>query len=357
MPIIRLTQKLQKELSLKPVDLVQADETDAPFVEWYTNIFLINRKKQVIFVERQTLFSFTCEDVSRKDLRDRFPELFEKGLGKALFVEGASGELVKQVLDVCRDNFCFAKTQNRRTIGVMNEFIKSHKSSYSYRGWFRQDSDRLNRDMLTRGFPDGSKDYKIPLQVFADVVWKKFGLKFELQNKDFRKKVISGELNTKEIEGFNRGMAYTFEVSMVTYDMDGIQRKVIRDIIVSENKSLVHLAESILEAYDFECDHCFGFYSDIEHKHGIVPDEVYELFVDIDGESIHDHAQSVEKTKILTVFDTLGKTMRFLFDYGDNWEFIVSLKDSREANPTEKLPCVIRSIGEAPQQYATYDEE
>lgn len=52
-----------------------------------------------------------------------------------------------------------------------------------------------------------------------------------------------------------------------------------------------------------------------------------------------------------------GKTMRFLFDYGDNWEFIVSLKDSRKANPTEKLPCVIRSIGESPQQYSTYDEE
>ena len=357
MSVIHLTQKLQKEIGMKPADLAQVEETEVPFAEWYAHVFLINRKKQVIFVEPQTLFSFSCEDVSRKDLRERLPELFEKGLGKALFVEGASGKLVKAVMDVCRGEIQFAKTQNRRTIGAMNEFVKNHKFSYSFRGWSRQDSDRFNRDMLTRGFPDGSKDYKMPLEVFANVVREKFGLEFEPQNEEFMKQVISGELNTKEIEGFNRGMAHIFEVSMVIYGMDKTRRQIIRDIVVSENKSLAHLAESILDAYDFECDHCFGFYSDIEHKHGIVPAEVYELFVDCpDVEPTCDHARSVEKTKISEVFHALGKQMLFLFDYGDSWEFIISLKEIRPADPTEKLPCVIRSVGDAPLQYPPYEE-
>lgn len=95
MPTIRFTQKFQKEIGMKPADFVQVKETDVPFVEWYAHVFVINRKKQVIFVERQTLFSFTCPDVSREDLRDRLPELFEKGLGRALFVEGTSVEFLQ----------------------------------------------------------------------------------------------------------------------------------------------------------------------------------------------------------------------------------------------------------------------
>jgi len=263
--------------------------------------------------------------VKRKDLRERLPELFEKGLGKALFVEGANGEVVKAVMEACKGEIRFAKTQDRHTIGAMNEFIKSHKFSYSFRGWSIQDSDRLNRDMPTRGFPDGSKDYKMSLQVLADVVRKKFGLEFVPQTEDFRKQVISGELNTKEIPGFTPSRAFVFEVCLSFRDMDGVQEDVIRDIVISGNESLFHFSKVILSAYDFDCDHCFGFYSDVKRQRGTVPDEAYELFVDCrDVEPTCDHARSVEKTKIAKVFPAPGKQMQFLFDYGDNWEFIVA---------------------------------
>lgn len=78
--------------------------------------------------------------------------------------------------------------------------------------------------------------------------------------------------------------------------------------------------------------------------------------MDIDGETVHDHAQSVEKTKISAVFNERGKQMRFLFDYGDNWEFIVGLKEIRPSMPGERLPCVMRSAGKAPLQYPPLDE-
>jgi len=261
-------------------------------------------------------------------------------------------------MEACRGEIRFAKTQDRRIIGSMNEFIKSHKFSYSFRGWSSQDSDRLNRDMPTRGFPDGSKDYKMSLQVLADVVRKKFGLEFVPQTEDFRKQVISGELNTKEIPGFTPSRAFVFEVCLSLRDMDGSREDIIRDIVVHGNESLFHLAEAILSSYDFDCDHCFGFYSDLKRKRGVVPGEVYELFVDChDVEPTCDHALSVEKTKIGEAFPDLGKQMRFLFDYGDNWEFVVTLNEFRPINPKEKLPCVTRSVGEAPEQYPPCEED
>ena len=79
MLLIRLTQKLQKEMGLKPADLTTGEEVCAPFEEWYANVFLLDRKKQIIFMETQTLFSFCVENVGRKDIRERFLELFHKG--------------------------------------------------------------------------------------------------------------------------------------------------------------------------------------------------------------------------------------------------------------------------------------
>lgn len=43
--------------------------------------------------------------------------------------------------------------------------------------------------------------------------------------------------------------------------------------------------------------------------------------------------------------------MLFLFDYGDNWNFRVELKEIRKAIEGEKLPRVLNVIGKAPLQY------
>jgi len=194
MLLVHLTQIFQKEIGIKPADLVQVEESDAPFTEWYAHVFIINRKKQVIFVERQTLFSFSCEDVSRKDLRERLPELFEKGLGKALFVEGANGDVVKAVMEACRGEIHFAKTQDRHTIGAMNEFVKSHKDSFAYHGRPAELRDRLNHYMPTRGFP-GNKKHGFAIDVFARVVKDLFGLEFVPYKEDFMSKIFSETIN------------------------------------------------------------------------------------------------------------------------------------------------------------------
>lgn len=70
----------------------------------------MNRKKQLIFADAKTLFSFAVENVSRKDMRERFPELFRKGLGQALFIEGASSQVMKKMIELCNSKIIFAKT-------------------------------------------------------------------------------------------------------------------------------------------------------------------------------------------------------------------------------------------------------
>lgn len=130
MSLIRITQKLQKEMGLKPADLAAGEEVCAPFEEWYANLFLLDRKKQIIFMEPQTLFSFCVENVGRKDIRERFSELFQRGFSKALFVEGVSAELMSKMMDICRSEIKFSKTNSSRVLGVMNEHILHQKYAF-----------------------------------------------------------------------------------------------------------------------------------------------------------------------------------------------------------------------------------
>lgn len=94
-----------------------------------------------------------------------------------------------------------------------------------------------------------------------------------------------------------------------------------RVLAIPERFALYDLAEAILDSFDFYFDHCFGFYNDI--KRWTESKEGYELFADIGEES---RFEGVKRTKTSRVFDAIKKKMLFLFDYGDEWLFVVELQ-------------------------------
>jgi Plasmid pRiA4b ORF-3-like protein len=130
--------------------------------------------------------------------------------------------------------------------------------------------------------------------------------------------------------------------------------KVYREIEIEGSSSLSALAEAITMAFDFEFDHAFGFYSDVKNPHSR-KGERYELFADMeDGDS---DAGSVERTTVAQVFSVPGKKMLFVFDYGDDWRFLIEAKANRENAPKTRYPRLLASVGKAPEQYPDYDDE
>ena len=137
------------------------------------------------------------------------------------------------------------------------------------------------------------------------------------------------------------GKIYSFKVS--------IDETTYRVIEIRDSKSLYMLAMAILTAFDFEFDHAFGFYNDMQDLYN--SDEIYELFVDIeDGADLNKIAQSVAQTKISRVF-VIGKQMTFLFDYSDMRLFTVACTKIAEPIPRQRYPKIIQSVGQAPLQY------
>ena len=125
-----------------------------------------------------------------------------------------------------------------------------------------------------------------------------------------------------------------------------------RVLAIPEEFTLYNLAESIVESFDFDFDHAFGFYDNL--KNSTNSKEGYELFADIGEES---EFEGVERTKIKKVFDKLGKRMLFLFDYGDDWHFTIELQRVQSSEEAIKYPLVVESVGDAPPQYGEPDEE
>jgi hypothetical protein len=146
-------------------------------------------------------------------------------------------------------------------------------------------------------------------------------------------------------------MPQRFEIKVICSDYAlHVRGKSYRVIAIDGDKTMYDLAEAILESFDFDNDHAFGFYDSMKDIYRSV--EAYELFTDM-GESYG--FQGVKKTKIQNVYE-LKKKMLFFYDYGDSWRFITectAIKQTGEKDITE----VIKSMGEAPEQYPDWEDE
>lgn len=144
------------------------------------------------------------------------------------------------------------------------------------------------------------------------------------------------------------------ETFILRIALDG-QKSIYRDVEIEPSKSLYRLAEAIVKAFDFDFDHAFGFYSGLTPAKLTRVDPRYELFADM-GEA-DPGVFSVKKTKVSQAFPEVGHTLLFLFDYGDDWLFRITLKETGTKQPKARYPRVVTIRGNAPPQYPEEEED
>lgn len=157
----------------------------------------------------------------------------------------------------------------------------------------------------------------------------------------------------KKVKATASGL-YIFDVWLYGDEHCTEEKKIIRRIQIPGSKSLYNFAKVIIDAFDFQFDHCFGFYDHLKDKRN--RKKVFELFVDL-GEESSVLARGVKKTAVFQAFDAVGEKLIMLFDYGDGWQFNVELKEIRKGDKGATKPVVIESIGKAPMQYPPCEGE
>ena len=124
-------------------------------------------------------------------------------------------------------------------------------------------------------------------------------------------------------------------------------KSIYRDIEIEASKSLYRLAAAIVKAFDFNFDHAFGFYSGLTPSRMSREHPIYELFADM-GEA-DPGVRGVKKTKVSQAFPTIGYTMLFLFDYGDELAFRVRLRETGTKVASARYPRVVTSVVPLPR--------
>ena len=132
------------------------------------------------------------------------------------------------------------------------------------------------------------------------------------------------------------------------------RRSVRRDIEIESAKTLADFAEAIVQAFDFDFDHAFGFYPETKGRAVARGRPAYELFADMDAAT---ETRSVRKTKVAQVFSEIGDAMVFLFDYGDEWLFRVELTALGQNVTKTRYLRVLANVDLSSIQYLESDDE
>ncbi|MDF0728241.1 plasmid pRiA4b ORF-3 family protein [Cytobacillus sp. S13-E01] len=132
----------------------------------------------------------------------------------------------------------------------------------------------------------------------------------------------------KFIEGI-----YTFRVSLSS----GVWRKVV----LSGKHTMEHLHYMIINSFDFDDDHLYSFFMDGKKWSNDCITSPHDF---------DEHPKS-NKVQIGGLGLVSGQRFLYLYDFGDEWSFIVEMDSIRETVSEPFQPYVKESKGKAPDQY------
>ncbi len=132
MNLLYCTQKLLKDIGQIPQEL-EEPPFNSQLGNWYANLLRISRKKIILFTNEKTLFSFLGEGTKSSSLMVK--TLLLAGMRSYLLAEGIKDSLVESLLLEYQE-LGFAKTNNRRILGSMNDIASLFDYSIASRGGF-----------------------------------------------------------------------------------------------------------------------------------------------------------------------------------------------------------------------------
>lgn len=135
---------------------------------------------------------------------------------------------------------------------------------------------------------------------------------------------------------------YTFQVSLKA------SPQVWRKVEIKGSQTLHNLHKAIFKAYDRYDEHLYAFFLsnkpwDNSAEYGL-PDPESDI-------------KNAKRARIDSLGLSVNKRFLYLFDFGDEWWHSIRLLDIKKQELKGKYPRIIVSRGEAPPQYADYDED
>lgn len=146
-------------------------------------------------------------------------------------------------------------------------------------------------------------------------------------------KFVNGDLQKTLPRKYTKG-TYTVNVSL---------RNCSRTIVVSSEHTLEELHEAIQDAFEFDRDHLYAFFTD-----GIPWSNAY-IYAPEAGKGPFSDQVSIGDLGLVP-----GQLFLYIFDFGDKWQFKIELLDFN-SGPGPSSPVIRERKGKSPEQYPLND--
>lgn len=165
---------------------------------------------------------------------------------------------------------------------------------------------------------------------------------------------IDGLLNSMEMEEQNRrpklevvGKKLAKEAEGKSYIISvSLGAGCYRHIQISCNALLLDLHSAIIDAFEFDDDHAHAFFMD------------NKIWSDSDCYYMREAADfgshTTDRFRLSQAGLEKGMKFKYLFDFGDEWRFQCKVLQVKEEDT--EVPVVVKSKGEAPEQYPDWDD-
>ncbi|AEE96567.1 plasmid pRiA4b ORF-3 family protein [Mahella australiensis] len=303
--LIQCTKKLLERLKIEP----GPQEDEEPIFSWHANLVTIDRRKAVVLLNDKNNYIIVLYGLRAKDF-EKFDDLVPTAIYKTFQKENIRNDVIEKYLSYAGE-IKYSKTKNRSILGKLNNAC----SIVQYY------ADLLDVDSILQ--PSAS------IKVSRYMVGGKNG-GYVCPNKEMYKDLE--ELCGKPI--FN-GMAVVIKV---TLDLEG--RSVWRKLIVPLNTTFDVLHEILQTAFEWKDYHLHKFiiYSNEKvklspyvthhyHKNGYAP--IVELVCDDEDEyeNISAIPTRLEKGVMLSEYIPEYKRLRYIYDFGDNWDHYIEVEE------------------------------
>lgn len=139
-------------------------------------------------------------------------------------------------------------------------------------------------------------------------------------------------------------VAWSFREGVHVFKVS-LGRGLWRRIVIPGALSLDELANKIIGAFEFTYDHLYQF--SYPNRFGAKTHANHPYM---------DDGPWASEVRVGDVPLQEGQSMTYLYDFGDRWEFEVTLERVDPPDRAMKEPAILDARGEAPEQYPVWDE-
>lgn len=339
--IIQCTKKVLDKLGVKDAEkapeMLTSDneKLNMQLHSWHVNLLTIDRRKVLLFFNDLACVSVIVYRPQAKDYR-RMDELLHDGMETLMRRYGVKKDIISRYLE--DDEYhCICRSSNRSVLARMNKFGNTVSWTFPI---FRDNQKVQVNTMLSlmdyiTGTPDG---YKTPDELFIGALAELYGDGTYESVRDRRSYVLDIRLNIE-----NHDIYRMVEVPALA-DFHDLHRVIT----------------ATFDWFDYHC-HCF----DVKHD-GYDLDESEmndsghsyntKLYIyDSDDRNALDFLDAVtyevigDKSVLLDeVFEEVDWCL-YTYDFGDNWEHIITIKERKTSGGAERAVMLERK-GERPPE-------